>query len=111
MQNRSNVLRAKYETILRAREKQRDISVEDFCKQQNIKPCTYFYWNKKLHIAPNRSSMRPKFVPITLNKRPHQIPNIPCYEFRFANGTIMSIPDELDKEKLSELIQTIAGLP
>ena len=110
MQNRYFLLRAKYEAIIRNRETQSELSVEAFCKKHEITPYTYFYWNKKLRIGRNRFSSRAKFIPVTIKNLPQQNRVQTNYEFRFTNGAVLSVSDELENEKLSVLIRTVAML-
>ena len=110
---KSEILRAKYEAIVRERVRHSDQPLEEFCRQHGIKPWTFYYWKKVLRKSPKSSYAQGNFIPLRVASPLPPVQDAPVlsYEIRFSNGGSVHISGRLDLTDLTGIIRSVAGVP
>lgn len=106
-------LEAKYSQILRDREKHAGQSVEEFCRDKGINPCTYYYWKKRLRKTSEISANQKNFLPVDITIPPASSVNggtAITYEIGFPNGVAMRLSGALHHADHSIIIGAVARL-
>ena len=74
-------------------------SVEEYCREQNVKPSTYYYWRKKLLSDEAKSNHAAgSFIPVP------SIPQSSGVELIFTNGIKIHFEHLVPVEYLKQLV-------
>jgi hypothetical protein len=93
-----------------------DLSVKEFCRNENISLSRFFYWQKKLKQYDKESEQPTGFVPFVLNtsgspaRKPmnlstsyHQTKAESVCELEYPNGVKLRLPLDTDIRELERL--------
>jgi len=85
------------------------LTIEAYCKRENISPSSWWYWRKRLLSKKNTSnhSVRP---PVSFFQLPTQSPETQKFDITLPNGSRITMPVFCDPVFLRQTIRMLASL-
>ena len=80
------------------------LTVASWCRQKNIKPHQFWYWQKRLGGNPSRDRTT-GFVPVKLKETSTPV------RLRFANGTVLECTESTDPAWIGKIMAAMNGGP
>lgn len=105
----SLLLRRKYTTIIRERQKHPYQPIETFCRTHGIAVWCYYYWRKRLSTPESKSVFNERFIPVNVSASPACRENTQRYALRFPNGITLGISGDFDRNHVVELVSILTG--
>jgi hypothetical protein len=105
------VSRQTVDKMRRHRELQRrsGLTIEAYCKRENISPSSWWYWRKRL-LSKKVFSNHPAHAPVSFFQLPTQSPETQKIDVTLPNGSRITIPVSCDPVFMRQTIRMLAPL-
>ena len=106
-----NISRHSAEQMHRHRELQRKsgLTIQTYCKRENISPSNWWYWRKRL-LSKKPFANHPTHAPISFLQLPTQLPDAQKCELTLPNGARISMPLSCEPVFLRQVVRTLSFL-
>jgi hypothetical protein len=84
--------------------KKTHLSQTEYCRQNNLKPCRFWYWKKRLKIIAKEEI---RFVSLNIPRKNQDIQKTSVFT---PNGYRIELADNFDPAAIGQLIHTIRDL-